>query len=152
MTKTIFSKNSLLFLLRIALGWVFLYSGLTKVMDPAWTSSGFLQNAASLKGLYSWFSSPENITWIDILNKWGQTLIGLGLITGTFTRLACYFGMLLMVLYYLPGLKFPYVEHGFLVDEHVIYFLVFAVLASERIGEYYGVDKYLTKGYKSWWL
>ncbi len=121
-------------------------------MDPAWTSSGFLQNAESLKGIYAWFSSPENITWVDILNKWGQTLIGLGLITGTFTRLACYFGMLLMAIYYLPGLNFPYVKYGFLVDEHVIYFLVFAVLASARIGEYYGMDKYLTKGYRGWWL
>lgn len=141
-----------LFLLRLALGWFFLYSGITKVLNPDFTAAGFLGGAKTFSGMYTWFASAGNIGWVNFLNSWGQTLIGLGLIFGTFTRLASFFGILLMVLYYFPGLDFPYVEHGYLVDDHIIYIFAFAVLATERAGKYWGLDALINKKIERWWI
>jgi len=149
------NNETVLLLLRIALGWLFLYSGLTKVMDPAWTSAGFLGSAKSFSGLFAWFGSPENIGWVDFLNQWGQLAIGVGLLTGTLTRLASYAGILMMVLYYFPGLEFPRVERGYLIDSHIIYALAFLVLAQLNAGQYWGGDQMIKKKFKkikAWWF
>ena len=42
----------LLFLLRVSLGWLFLYAGLTKLLDPTWTSEGYLTGAKAFTGFY----------------------------------------------------------------------------------------------------
>lgn len=86
------------------------------------------------------------------MNVWGQILIGAGLLTGAFTRLAAYSAILMMILYYFPGLEFPKVEHGFLVDDHVIYAFALGVLASFRAGDFAGLDYWIARKYKSWWL
>lgn len=132
-----------IFALRVLLGFLFLYSGITKVLDPEWTSAGLLAGAKTFSAVYGWFASATNIGWVDFLNSWGQTLIGLGLIFGCLTRYASYAGILLMVLYYFPGLEFPYVDHGFLIDQHVIYIAVFVVLITTNAGQYWGLDKYI---------
>lgn len=145
------NKTSLL-VLRLAIGWFFLYSGFDKVMNPEWTAAGFLGSAKTFPAMFSWFSSASNIDWVNALNAWGQLFIGVGLISGTLVRLASWSGVLLMLMYYLPGLDFPHVEHGFLVDDHVLYALVFFLLAEQRAGQYFGLDKLINKKIKSWWI
>lgn len=146
-------KQALTFL-RVLLGWLFFYAGITKLLDPTWTSAGFLNNAENFSSIFAWFGSPENIGWVDFLNVWGQTLIGAALMLGALTTLASFFGMLLMVLYYLPSLNFPYVEHGLLVDEHIMYLAAFVILIEFRAGQYWGLDDTLKKVYKlkGWWF
>lgn len=134
-----------LFLLRVSLGWLFLYSGLMKIADPTWSAAGFLGGAKTFPALYDWFSSASNIGWVNFLNAWGQTLIGFGLITGTLVTLFSWAGILMMLLYYFPTLEFPYVAHGFIVDEHIVYALAFFVLVTTKAGRFWGVDKYLSK-------
>lgn len=133
-----------LVVLRVAFGWLFLYSGYTKLTGD-FSAEGFLTNAKSLKSLYTWFASEGNLPWVNFLNVWGQLLIGLGLILGAFTRFASYAGALLMVLYYFPSLDFPYVEHGYLIDDHIIYALAFLVLATNNAGHHFGLDSWLKK-------
>lgn len=139
-----------LLLLRIALGWIFLYSGITKVLDPNWSAAGYLKGAQTLAPLYHLF--VQNITIINFLNSWGQTAIGAALIIGIFLRPAALFGILLMTLYYIPILHFPYVGKSptsLIVDEHVIYSLVFFLLFVFDAGKYFGlkntVKKFLPK-------
>ncbi|MBV22357.1 MAG: hypothetical protein CMI57_02580 [Parcubacteria group bacterium] len=123
--------NTTLVLLRLAFGWFFLYAGLTKVVNPEWTATGFLNNAQTFSGFYSWLASSNILPIVDFLNEWGLTLIGATLILGIFVRLSAYLGALLMILYYFPGLTFPHVgEHAYLVDEHIIYALALLLLAS----------------------
>lgn len=132
-----------LFLLRISLGILFFSSGLVKVLNPEWTSATFLTGAKTFNSFYQWFGSISNISWVNFLNEWGQLLIGLGLIFGCFTRWACFFGAVMMILYYFPGLDFPYVGpgHSFIVDEHLVYFFAFGVLSNFKSGEIWGLDK-----------
>ena len=126
--------------LRIALGWLFFYAGITKVIAPAWSAKGYLLGAKTFTGFYAWLASDGVLPVIDFLNKWGLTLLGAALILGLFVRLASLLGAGMMVLYWLPGLSFPYVEHGYLVDEHIVYALVLLYFAVKRVGRWYGLE------------
>ncbi len=140
MTKT--SKFALLGL-RVALGWLIFYAGITKLLNPEWSAAGFLANAKSFTGFFQWFASPEILPVTNFLNEWGLTLIGASLILGIFVRISSVFGVMLMILYYLPILTFPYAgTNSFLVDQHVIFSLVFVLLASMRAGRYYGLENW----------
>lgn len=135
-----------LVLLRLALGWLFLYSGATKVLDPTWSSAGYLKGAQTLGGVYAVMMSPGVLPVIDAVNAWGQTLLGVSLILGLFVRLSSVLGAVLMLLYYLPVLKFPYVgQHGYLVDEHIIYGLALLYLAAARAGRQFGLEEWCSR-------
>lgn len=129
--KRILKTDSAILLLRLALGWLFLYAGLTKIVNPEWSAVGFLNSAKTFSGFYSWLASPNILPVVDFLNEWGLTLIGIALILGVIVRLSAYFGALMMLLYYFPGLTFPYAgEHSLIVDEHIVYIVAFLVLGS----------------------
>ncbi|MDO8564630.1 MAG: DoxX family membrane protein [bacterium] len=131
-----------LLLLRLSLGLLFLYAGLTKVTDPAWSAAGYLQGAKSFTGFFQWFAQPEILPVTNFLNEWGLTLIGAALILGVFVRLASLSGVVLMLLYYLP-LSFPFPNaHSFIIDEHIVYIAALLVLASLRAGRFFGLEKW----------
>jgi thiosulfate dehydrogenase [quinone] large subunit len=89
-------------LLRVAIGWHFLYEGVAKLQKPAWSAAGYLQQSKGvLAELFKWMAaSPNVLEYVNPLNMWGLTLIGLGLVVGCFTRLAAVSGMLIVLLYY----------------------------------------------------
>ncbi|OHA65817.1 MAG: hypothetical protein A3D64_01005 [Candidatus Wildermuthbacteria bacterium RIFCSPHIGHO2_02_FULL_49_9] len=130
-----------LFFLRISLGWLFLYAGITKVLNPEWSAAGYLKGAKTFSGLYQWFASLEILPLTDLLNEWGLTLIGLSLLVGVGVRLSGILGALLMFLYYFPVLEFPYVgEHSYIVDEHIVYAFSLLVLAFSKAGRIWGLE------------
>jgi thiosulfate dehydrogenase (quinone) large subunit len=96
-------QTAALLLLRVLAGWHFLYEGLVKVVNPDWTSAGYLLDSGGfMSGFFrSLASSPSTLNAIDFLNEWGLVAIGLGLIAGCFTRVALVSGMVLMGFYYL---------------------------------------------------
>lgn len=135
-----------IFLSRIAIGWLFFYAGITKVLNPSWSAAGYLKGASTFKGLYTAMTAPEVLPFINFLNQWGLTLIGVALILGVLTKFSSYMGALMMLLYYFPELNFPKVgEHSMLVDEHIIYALLFVLLASLDAGKVWGLDSVLAK-------
>ena len=130
----------ILAVLRVALGWVFLYAGITKLMNPAWSAAGYLTHAQAFTGLYGWFASSANIGWVNAVNEWGLTLLGVSLILGIGVRLSSVLGIGLMALYYLP-LGFPHPSAtAYIVDEHVIYASVLLLFAVLRAGRAHGLD------------
>lgn len=130
------------FLLRVSLGWLFFYAGITKVINPAWSAAGYLGAAKTFPALFNWFAAPSNLPWVNFANSWGLTLVGLALIIGLLVRAASVGGIMLMTLYYLPILDFPYPNpHSYLVDEHIIYILVFVLLFTADAGRVWGLDK-----------
>lgn len=138
------NKRILLVLLRVSMGWLFLYAGLTKVLDATWTASGYLNSAQTFTGLYQWLAGPTMLPIVNLLNQWGLVVIGVCLILGLFIRWTALFGSLLMLLYYIPALNFPYAgSHSFLVDEHIIYILVLFFLGAFNAGRIFGLDKLL---------
>ena len=95
-------KKLFITLLRAGIGWHFLYEGLSKLLTPEWTATGFLADSTGfLNGFYHWMaSSPALMNVVDLLNIFGLLLIGLGLFFGVLTRYATCAGILLLSLYY----------------------------------------------------
>lgn len=113
-------KFSLLFL-RLVLGWMYFYAGITKVLNPTWSAAGYLNSAKAFSSFYQFLASPDILPVINILNAWGLTLIGASLLLGVAVRLSASLAILLMLLYYLP-LGFPKPSPtSYIVDQHVIY-------------------------------
>ena len=115
-------------------------------MNPNWSAAGYLNSAKTFSELFQWFASPGNLGWINLVNEWGLTLIGVALLVGFMVRLASVGGVFLMLLYYFPVLSFPYVgEHSFIVDEHIIYVTAFLVLFASNAGSIWGLDSWTQK-------
>ncbi|MBM2817840.1 MAG: DoxX family protein [Parcubacteria group bacterium] len=143
MTKS--QKFSIL-ILRLSLGFLMFYAGITKVTDPSWSAAGYINGAKAFSPFYNFLLSPSVLPVINFLNEWGLTLLGVSLIFGVFVRLSSVLGIVLMILYYLPILKFPYAgEHSYLVDEHIIYSAALLLLMSFNAGRIFGFDGWLSK-------
>jgi len=131
--------------LRVLLGWFMFFAGIEKVLNTEWSAQGFLLTAKTFPTIYAWFAEPLNSWWIDPLNAWGITLVGVALLLGVFTRPAAFSGALLMILYYFPHVDFPYLEHGFIVEEHIIYAVAFILVALVPKEEQCGLGNLLRK-------
>ncbi len=128
--------------LRLALGWLFFYAGITKVLNPEWTSGGYLKGAKTLAGFYHWLATSNVLPIVDFMNEWGLTLLGVSLILGIGVRLSSVLGAMLMILYYVPILDFPYPNvHSYIVDEHLVYAAVLLYFAAVRAGRVWGLDE-----------
>jgi thiosulfate dehydrogenase [quinone] large subunit len=111
MTKI--QQNTLL-VLRLLIGWHILYEGIIKLINPEWSSLGFLsQSQWILTGFANWVISHEGVLKVvDILNTWGLIAIGTGLILGLFARVAAYAGAVLIFIYYLNNPPFIGIENS----------------------------------------
>ena len=147
-----YSKSQLYLLtaLRVVIGWHFLYEGLVKLANPDWSSIGFLLDSKGVfSGLfYSLASNPDVLKVVDTLNMAGLTLIGLGLILGSFTRLATIGGIVLLAFYYLshpPFIGLTYVlpmEGSYLVVcKNLIELVALCVLLVFPTGHLLGFDR-----------
>lgn len=137
-------------LLRISLGWLFLWPFLDKLFgldfttpfERSWIAgasptAGFLTNAT--KGPFvELFQSMAGNLVVDWLFMIGLLCIGAALILGIGVRIAGYSGALMLILMYLAVLP-P--EHNPLIDEHIVYAIVLIGLTLLPSGEYIGFGK-----------
>ena len=131
--------------LRLSLGWYMLVDGLKILTTPNWSASGFLLSAKTFPEFYAWFALSMNAWWVNPLNSWGITLIGVALILGVGTRFASWAGALMMILYYFPHYAFPVVTYGYIVEEHIIYAAAFILIAVWPVAQSFGLAKYLRR-------
>ena len=136
-------QKNLLALLRIAIGWLFFYAGITKILNTSWSPAGYLSAPKMFSELYAFLISPSILPVTTFLSEWGLTLIGVALILGVFMRLATVLGAIIMLLFYFPILDFPYPNnHSYIVDEHIIYALVMLVLHVCDAGQAWGLGRW----------
>jgi thiosulfate dehydrogenase [quinone] large subunit len=142
--------------LRLLIGWHFLYEGLVKVLNPKWTSLGYLMDSQGWFAplFQSMANSPSTLTIINFLNEWGLVLIGLSLILGCLTRLGSIGGILLLCLYYFSHPPFIGSEDLFMlpregaylwVDRNLIEIVALAVLYVFPTSHVFGLDKYVSQ-------
>lgn len=110
--------------------------------DKAWISGGS-PTAGFLKfgthgPLASFYQSLSGNMLVDLLFMVGLLLIGAALILGIGMRIAAYSGFLLMILMWSAML--PPENHP-LVDDHIIYALLFLVLNYSNAGDVLGFGK-----------
>ncbi|MEK7151162.1 MAG: DoxX family protein [Patescibacteria group bacterium] len=139
-----FTKLSIFFL-RIVVGWMMLYAGLTKIFNPNWSAAFYLKGAKTFPSFFNWFMQPNVLPITNLLNEWGLTILGISLILGVFVRLTSIYGMILMLLYYLPILDFPYPNpHAFIVDEHIIYASILLFFIAINAGRIWGLGSWFS--------
>jgi thiosulfate dehydrogenase (quinone) large subunit len=111
-------------ILRISIGWHFLYEGGVKILNPHWTAKSYLLDSGGfMKEFFGFIAGNQTILSIsDTANAWGLALIGLSLIVGLFTRFSSLAAIFLLLLYYLSHPAFPGVEYLFPSDGS--YFLI----------------------------
>jgi len=144
-------QGILLMLLRIAIGWHFLYEGVSKALTPGWTAGGYLDVSRWILGdLFQWIAgNPSVLRAVDLVNIGAQIVIGLLLILGAFTRVASIAGIVFLLLYYvanppLVGYEFGSQGDGsyLVVDLRLIEALGLAVLAALPALALYGLDRW----------
>jgi thiosulfate dehydrogenase (quinone) large subunit len=126
-----------LFLLRVFLGILFLYAGVDKLLNNFMPEPYLLY--ATTGPFRSFFVSLVGTFPVYFFVVYGEIAIGLALIFGAFLRLASYFGIVMMALFYLSVLP---AEHG-PVSDLIIYIFVFIVLIFSQSGSYLGLDRFI---------
>ncbi|MFW6383991.1 MAG: DoxX family membrane protein [Halodesulfurarchaeum sp.] len=136
-----------LFLLRVITGWWMFHAGFTKVWETyvlgsAFDASWFIQSAAQgtiLEGFLSLFDSSVGIAFTNVMIPWAETLIGLGILLGAFTRLAAFFGGFLMIFFVFVNVGWT---QGF-VNSDLMGLVLLVTVAVLGAGRVWGVDQYL---------
>ena len=147
----------LITLLNVVIGWHLFYEGVIKIIDPTWTSSGYLANS---KGFLSGFfqslaESSQLLPWIDFLNMAGLTVIGFLILTGIFTRRAAIAGAVLVGLYYLAqppweatDIGYAMEGHYLIVDKNLVEVVALVVIANLPKTWYFGIGQLLPRKLK----
>jgi thiosulfate dehydrogenase [quinone] large subunit len=153
-TLEIYSGKQLtmLVLLRIAIGWHFLYEGIAKLQNPDWSASSYLTNSVGfLSGFFKGLAAnASTLKVIDFCNEWGLVLIGIGLILGFLTNISTISGILLLALYYLAqppliGVAAPLTAEGsyLFVNKIMVELFAMAVLLVFPTGRQIGLDRFV---------
>jgi thiosulfate dehydrogenase (quinone) large subunit len=150
--------------IRLALGWIFLWAFLDKLLalgfatgrnpetgvadrfgDAAWINGGsptdgFLQFGLHTKepftGFYEGLVGSTFIEWAYMLS---MVAIGVALLLGITTRLAAGFGVFWMALFYTASALSP--ENNPFLDDHVVYAIVLVGIAVVGAGRFLGLGR-----------
>ena len=138
--------------LRVVVGWHFLYEGVAKLTAPSWSAAGYLKQARGpFAELFRWLASqPTHLANADLITMWGLTLVGILLILGLFTRLASVAGIGLILLFYLanPPLvgyfySLPTEGSYLIVNKNLVELCALVVILVTGSGRFAGLDRLL---------
>ena len=145
---------TVLVILRFLIGWHLLYEGIAKLLNPNWSSAGFLSESKwILSGFSDWIISNSGVLHVvDFLNTWGLIAIGAGLIVGLFTRIAAISGVVLLFMYYfnnpsLIGLEYAMPSEGnyLIVNKTLIEAVTLLVFVFFPTGKFIGIDVFIDR-------
>ena len=143
-----------LVIMRVVIGWHFLYEGIAKLLKGNWSASGYLmQSRGFLSGIFRWIADTEPVlNVVNQLNMWGLTAIGLGLILGCFTRIASIAGMGLLLLFYLcnplfVGLYYSIPMEGnyMIINKNLVEMAALFVILVTYSSQYVGIDRIIER-------
>ncbi len=141
--------------LRISLGWIFLWAffdklfglGFSTSADKAWIigtspTYSFLKFATvgPFSNFYQSITGNAIVDWIFMI---GLLLIGIALIAGICLRIAGYSGALMLFLMYTAGFLPP--KNNPFMDEHIIYIIILLWLAMTKSEQRISLEKWWTK-------
>jgi thiosulfate dehydrogenase (quinone) large subunit len=141
-----------LVVLRITIGWHFLYEGGVKVLNPHWTSKAYLLDSGGfLKDFFVQLAGNQAVLTVsDYANAWGLTLIGLSLLLGIFTRYSSIAGIVLLLLYYLshpafPGIQYLFPSDGsyFIINKTLVELFALLVIFAFPTSDIFGLQRLL---------
>lgn len=138
--------------LRVVVGWHFLYEGISKVTSASWSAAGYMKvSRGPFAGLFHWIASqPQMLDRANLITMYGLTIVGALLILGLFTRLAAVAGIGFILLFYLCNPPFvgyfysiPTEGSYLIVNKNVVELCALTVVLLTRSGLYAGLDRIL---------
>ncbi|GLZ76021.1 membrane protein [Actinorhabdospora filicis] len=135
--------------LRIAIGWIFLWAFLDKLFgfgEPTPAGKGWIDGASPTAGYLKSVDGPlgglfHNLSgqaWADWLFVGGLAGLGIALVLGIGLRVAAIGGFFLLVLLWASSL--PLMANPFL-DQHLVYWLAIVALAFANAGDTWGLGR-----------
>lgn len=136
------SYKGFIFLFRMAMAWTFLYAASHQVFDPNFSVVGFLSHTKTFHDFFAPFTAPSIAPAVTFLVGYGHLLIGLSLLFGLLVRVSASFGILLLIMYWMAHMDWPYIENtnNFIIDYHIVYSLVLGYLIATHAGHVLGLD------------
>lgn len=137
-------------LLRVFVGWHFLYEGLAKLTSASWSAAGYMKQARGpfaemFRGIAA---NPNLLANADLITMWGLTIVGLLLILGLFTRLASLGGIMFILLFYLCNPPFvgyfysiPTEGSYLIVNKNLVEVSALFVILVTGSGRFAGLDR-----------
>ena len=145
------AQLSWLVLLRIFIGWHFLYEGLVKLLNPNWTAATYLMDSKGFFGplFIRMAGNPGLMNVVDFLNQWALVLIGAGLLLGIFSRLSSIGGIILLLLYTMShpaliGINYQMSFEGsyLIIDKNLIELVALGVSFVFPTARLIGIDRF----------
>jgi thiosulfate dehydrogenase [quinone] large subunit len=136
--------------LRVLIGWHFLYEGITKISAATWSAAGYMRAARGpFADFFRWIAGQPNL--LDNANTvtmYGLTIVGLLLILGLFTRLAALGGIAFILLFYLATPPFigyfysiPSEGSYLIVNKNLVELAALVVILLTGSGKFAGLDR-----------
>jgi thiosulfate dehydrogenase [quinone] large subunit len=142
-----------LVILRILIGWHFLYEGISKLVNPYWSSAAYLLDS---KWIFSSLAerivaNPTLLEFTDSVNMWGLTIVGLSLLLGFMSRYGAIAGLVFILLYYIfapPFIGLEYSKPGegsyIIVNKNLIEACALYVLFLFPTSQLIGLDRLIS--------
>ena len=142
-----------LVILRILIGWHFLYEGISKLVNPYWSSAAYLLDS---KWIFSSLAerivaNPTLLEFTDSVNMWGLTIVGLSLLLGFMSRYGAIAGLVFVLLYYIfapPFIGLEYSKPGegsyIIVNKNLIEACALYVLYLFPTSQLIGLDRLIS--------
>jgi len=136
--------------LRVIVGWHFLYEGIAKLTAPAWSAAGYMRaSRGPFAEFFRWIASqPQLLDKANLITMYGLTIVGVLLMLGLFTRLASLAGIGFILLFYLcnpPFIGYFYsipTEGSYLiVNKNLVELCALAVIFTTGSGRFAGLDR-----------
>lgn len=138
--------------MRVVVGWHFLYEGIAKLTSPSWSAAGYMKvSRGPFAALFHWIAGqPQLLDKANLITMYGLTIVGLLLILGLFTRIASIGGIGFVLLFYLcnpPFVGYFYsipTEGSYLVvNKNLVEVCALSVVLLTRSGLFAGLDRIL---------
>jgi thiosulfate dehydrogenase (quinone) large subunit len=139
-------------LLRVVVGWHFLYEGLAKLGSTTWSAAGYMNaSRGPFAGLFKWIAGqPRLLDDANLITMYGLTVLGVLLILGLFTRLASIGGIGFILLFYLCNPPFvgyfysiPTEGSYLIVNKNLVELSALIVILVTGSGRFAGLDRIL---------
>lgn len=154
MREQVYSKAQItwLIILRLFIGWHFMYEGMIKIVNPKWTSLPYLLDSKGpLSSFFVQLTQDDFLMiLINFVNEWALLLIGIGLTVGCLFRLSAVGGMILLAMYTLSHPSFigasymmPFEGSYLWIDKNMVELAALGLLCVFPTSHIIGFDRVL---------
>ena len=136
--------------MRVIVGWHFLYEGIAKLTSSSWSAAGYMRaSRGPFAAFFKWIASnPQMLDNTNLITMYGLTIVGVLLMLGLFTRLAAIAGIGFILLFYLCNPPFvgyfysiPTEGSYLIVNKNLVELCALAVILLTRSGLFAGLDR-----------